>query len=205
MTPHLRTTGAYRGLRIGLLGGSFNPAHDGHLAMSLYALRKLGLDQVWWLVSPQNPLKGQKGMAGLADRMAHAAALAAHPRLVVTGIEAELGTRYTADTLRALKRRFPGVHFVWLMGADNLRQIPRWKDWQGLFHIVPVAVFRRPAYPAGRGLGKAAQRFARNWRPPSQAAALITLPRPAWIMLDNKLNYNSATKIRKDDPQWLRK
>ena len=174
--------------------------------MSLYALRKLGLDQVWWLVSPQNPLKGQKDMAGLADRMAHAATLAAHPRLVVTGIEAELGTRYTADTLRALKRRFSGRSLRLVNGrGQSAPDSAPGKTGRVSFHTVPVAVFRRPAYPAGRGLGKAAQRFARNWRPPSQAAALTVLPRPAWIMLDNRLNYNSATKIRKDDPQWLRK
>jgi nicotinate-nucleotide adenylyltransferase len=193
-------------LKIGLLGGSFNPAHDGHLAMSLHALKQLGLDQIWWLVSPQNPLKAQADMARFDQRMRQALQIARHPRLIVTDIESCLGTRYTADTLRTLKKRFPHAHFVWLMGADNLRQIPRWKDWQDIFHIVPVAVFRRPAYPAGRGLGKAALRFGRGWRPPAQAKSLAksrtanTLP--AWIILDNKLNYTSATKIRKDDPSW---
>ena len=131
-------------LKIGLLGGSFNPAHDGHLAMSLYALKRLGLDQIWWLVSPQNPLKSAAEMIPLARRMEQSMRLAAHPRLIVTSIESALGTRYTADTLRVLKKRFPRTRFVWLMGADNLRQIPCWKDWQDIFHAVPVAVFRRP-------------------------------------------------------------
>jgi nicotinate-nucleotide adenylyltransferase len=200
--PHLRNGTAFAGLKIGLLGGSFNPAHDGHLAMSLYALKHLGLDRVWWLVSPQNPLKPNDGMAGFERRITEAQRIACHPRLTVSGIEAELGTCFTADTLRALKNRFPGVNFVWLMGADNLRQIPRWKDWQSIFHTVPVAVFRRPAYPAGRNLGKATQRFAKAWRSPSQAKLVCMSRLPAWVILDNKLNYNSATKIRKDNPSW---
>jgi len=202
MKPHLRCSAAFSGLTIGLLGGSFNPAHDGHLAMSLYALKQLGLDQVWWLVSPQNPLKSLKDMAPLNKRMMYAQALATHPRLVVTDIEIELGTHYTADTLRVLQRRFPHVRFIWLMGADNLRQIPQWKGWQSIFHSVPVAVFRRPSYPAGRTMGKAAMRFGKAWRFPTQGKQLASSLLPAWIMLDNKLNYTSATKIRKDNPTW---
>lgn len=205
MKPHLRNGAAFSGMTIGLLGGSFNPAHSGHLAMSLYALKHLRLDQVWWLVSPQNPLKPAAGMAPLDRRMDYASRLAAHPRLVVTAIETELGTRYTADTLRALMRRFPGVRFVWLMGADNLRQIPRWQAWQDIFRSVPVAVFRRPGYPAGRGLGKAAIRFGKAWQEPVKGKIIAYKARkrlPAWIILDNKLNYTSATKIRKDNPTW---
>jgi len=200
--PHLRNGASFSGLKIGLLGGSFNPAHDGHVAMSLYALKRLGLDQIWWLVSPQNPLNSAAEMMPLDRRMARAAKLATHPRLMVTSIESALGTRYTADTLRALKRRFPGAQFVWLMGADNLWQIPRWKDWRAIFHIVPVAVFRRPAYPAGRNLGKAATRFGKAWHSPTKAARLARQTVPAWVMLDNKLNYTSATKLRKDNPAW---
>jgi nicotinate-nucleotide adenylyltransferase len=203
--PHLRNGAAFAGLTIGLLGGSFNPAHDGHWAMSLYALQQLGLDQIWWLVSPQNPLKNSEEMASLERRMVRASSFAAHPRLTVTALEIALGTRYTADTLRVLKRRFPRVRFVWLMGADNLRQIPRWKDWQDIFRLVPVAVFRRPAYPAGRGLGKAALRFGKAWRHPTTGKNLAPTAQnllPAWIILDNKLNYTSATKIRKDNPSW---
>ncbi|MDE1900425.1 MAG: nicotinate-nucleotide adenylyltransferase [Alphaproteobacteria bacterium] len=190
-------------MTIGLLGGSFNPAHDGHLAISLYALKHMECNAVWWLVSPQNPLKPGKDMAALNARMARAEQMtAAHPRLVVTDIETHLGTRYTADTLRALRRRFPHTRFVWLMGGDNLRQIPRWRDWQDIFHTVPVAVFRRPSYIAGRGFGHAAIRFGAFWHPPAAAHALSHTPLPAWTVLDNKLNYISATQIRKDNPTW---
>jgi nicotinate-nucleotide adenylyltransferase len=202
MKLHPRSGAAFADMKVGLLGGSFNPAHDGHLAMSLYALKQLGLDQIWWLVSPQNPLKMTKDMAPLAKRMSYAKKIAAHPRLRVTDIEAYLGMRYTADTLKTLKSRFPRVHFVWLMGADNLRQIPRWQNWQNIFRTVPVAVFRRPTYPAGRGLGQAAIMFNKTWLHPTQGKLLLHCDRPAWIMLDNKLNYNSATKIRKDNPTW---
>ena len=200
--PHLRNGAAFSGLTIGLLGGSFNPAHEGHLEMSLHALRHLGLDQVWWLVSPQNPLKATTDMAALDRRIEQARRVAAHPRLIVTALETGLGTRYTADTLRALKRRFPRVRFVWLMGADNLRQMPRWKDWRDIFYLLPVAVFRRPAYAAGRGMGQAAIRFGKAWRRPAQGKELARTGLPAWIILDNKLNYTSATKIRRDTSSW---
>ena len=205
IAPHLRNGGSFSGMTIGLLGGSFNPAHDGHWAMSLYALKHLKLDQVWWLVSPQNPLKSSDNMASLKTRRAYAAQVAQHPRLLVTDLETALGTRYTADTLRALKRRFPQTRFVWLMGADNLRQIPAWQDWKAIFRLVPVAVFRRPTYPAGVGLGKAAVRFRKAWHPPAQGATVARKTRknlPAWIILDNKLNYTSATQIRKESPSW---
>jgi nicotinate-nucleotide adenylyltransferase len=193
---------AFAGRRIGLLGGSFNPAHAGHRAMSLFALKRLGLHQIWWLVSPQNPLKPAQGMAKLADRLASAHKAARHPRIVATAIEAELGTRYTADTLRALKRRFSRTHFVWLMGADNMRQVQHWRDWQDLFGLVPVAVFRRPAYAVGRKLGKAAQRFDRNWLPANAARHLAMEKPAAWLIMDNVLNPVSSTEIRKDKPAW---
>ena len=202
--PHLRNGTAFAGLKIGLLGGSFNPAHEGHRAISLHALKHLGLDQVWWLVSPQNPLKSTNGMATLDKRVAQAQHTAAHPRLIVTTIESELGTHYTIDTLRYLKQKFPHTRFVWLMGADNLQQIPRWKDWQDIFNLVSVAVFRRPSYPAGRTLGKVAIRFGRAWHKPATGKSLTQARLPAWIILDNKLNYTSATKIRKDTPSWQR-
>ena len=205
MKPHLRNGTSFSGMTIGLLGGSFNPAHDGHRAMSLYALKQLGLDQIWWLVSPQNPLKTTKDMAALDRRIGRAKDFAAHPRLAVTSIEIDLGTRYTAHTLRLLTRRFPNTRFVWLMGADNLQQIQRWKDWPEIFRLVPVAVFRRPSYPAGRGLGCAAIRFNQAWNPAPQAKKVARTPQnllPAWVILDNKLNYTSATEIRKDTPSW---
>ena len=200
--PHPRSGAAWAGRRIGLLGGSFNPAHDGHRHISLFALRVLRLDQVWWLVSPQNPLKDNDDMAALDLRVAQAQRIATHPRLTVTTIESEMGTRFTVDTLRELKRRFPQTRFVWLMGADNLRQISRWKNWQDIFLLVSVAVFRRPAYPAGRTLGIAALRFGRAWRKPETGKSLTQGPLPAWIIFDNQLNYTSATNIRKATPSW---
>jgi nicotinate-nucleotide adenylyltransferase len=193
---------AFKGRRIGLLGGSFNPAHKGHRAISLFALKRLGLDEIWWLVSPQNPLKTAKGMAPLADRLTAARQLASHPRILVTDIERQLGTRYTIDTLHALQRRFSHTRFVWLMGSDNLQQITRWRNWQSIFQSVPVAVFRRPAYAVGRKRGKAALRFDRNWQASSSSKTLVDQPAPAWLVLDNKLSFFSATEIRKDKPRW---
>lgn len=203
--PHLRNGATFSGLTIGILGGSFNPAHDGHLEMSLFALKHMKLDQVWWMVSPQNPLKSHAEIASLERRVAKAEHLARHPKLIVTTIEKELGTTYTADTLRLLIKYFPNTRFVWLMGADNLKQIPRWQRWKEIFRLVPVAVFRRPSYPAGRGLGKAATCFRDAWHPPSKGkkvARKAPNDLPAWIILDNKLNYTSATKLRKENPSW---
>jgi nicotinate-nucleotide adenylyltransferase len=198
----LHSGSAFAGLRIGLLGGSFNPAHAGHRAVSLYALKRLGLNQIWWLVSPQNPLKPAAGMAPLADRLIAARTTARHPRIAVTAIEAALGTVYTVDTLKALCRRFPRTEFVWLMGADNLQQITRWRNWRYIFATLPVAVFRRPAYAAGRGCGKAAEAFDRAWLPASESRTLAGHRPPAWLVLDNPLNPFSATEIRKDRPTW---
>ncbi len=132
------------GLRIGLLGGSFNPAHEGHVYVSEVALRRLHLDYVWWLVTPQNPLKGRVGLAPLADRLCHAKALAGHPRIVVMDIERALGTRYSVDTLACLQRRFPLVDFVWLMGSDNLATFRHWRRWREIARRVPIAVVQRP-------------------------------------------------------------
>ncbi len=146
------------GLRIGLLGGSFNPAHEGHSHASELALKQLGLDYVWWLVSPQNPLKESRGMAGIAERLEGARKFNRHPRVIVTDIEHRLGTRFTIDTLRALKQRFPQLRFVWLMGSDNLVQIPRWRNWQEIFASVPVAVVARPGTTLAALSSKAASR-----------------------------------------------
>lgn len=194
ITPHSGSSVA--GQRIGLLGGSFNPAHQGHRSVSLFALKRLKLDQIWWLVSPQNPLKSKQGMASLADRLRNARKTAAHPRIHVTDLESQLGTFYTIDTLKALRQRFPTTDFVWLMGADNLQQIPKWRSWQDIFMSVPVAVFRRPAYAAGRRLGKAVLRFDRFWRSVRQGHQLAGSKPPAWLVLDNVLNGMSATQVR---------
>lgn len=197
MTPTLYSGPSCRGLRVGLLGGSFNPAHAGHRAMSLYALKRLALDQVWWLVSPQNPLKGAVGMASLAARAGEAARVAArHPGLRVLTLESALGTRYTVDTLAALGRRFPHTRFVWLMGADNWRGFTRWKRWRDIMKAVPIAVFRRPGYAAGHGFGRPAQRFDAAFHGAAEASGLANMTPPAWLVLDNKLNALSATQIR---------
>jgi len=185
-----------RGRRIGLLGGSFNPAHQGHLHISLLALKRLGLDEVWWMVSPQNPLKPSDGMAPFAERLAGARRLARHPRIRVSAIEAKLGTTYTAETLKRLVRRFPRDRFVWLMGADNLGQIDRWKDWQEIFNTVPVAVFARPSYCLRALAAKAARRFAGRRLAEAESRRLPGQEPPAWLFLAGPLNPQSATAIR---------
>ncbi|MFO1061078.1 MAG: nicotinate-nucleotide adenylyltransferase [Dongiaceae bacterium] len=179
-----------------MLGGSFNPAHEGHRQISLEALARLRLDAVWWLVSPQNPLKPVAGMAPLAQRMAEARRVARHPRITVTDIETRLGTTHTADTLRLLCRRFPGHRFVWLMGADNLLQIDRWKDWQQIFNTVPVAVWARPSYCFEALAAKAARRFAGARLKESQGGLLPATRPPAWVFVHGRLNPASATAIR---------
>jgi nicotinate-nucleotide adenylyltransferase len=182
--------------RIGLLGGSFNPAHEGHRDISLAALAYLDLDEVWWLVSPQNPLKPVQGMASFKERMASAQAMANHPRIRVTDIEQRLGTRYTADTLRKLVTRFPSYHFVWLMGADNLVQISSWRDWTRIFHLTPIAVFDRPTYTNKALTSLAARRFRRSRRREAALKTLVTTPAPAWVFVHHRLNPISASAIR---------
>jgi len=184
------------GLRVGLLGGSFNPAHAGHLHISRLAIRRLKLDQVWWLVSPQNPLKTPRGMASLDERLAGAARAAADPRVRVGALERDLGTRYTADTVAALGARFPGVRFVWLMGADLLLQLPRWKRWRDVFRAVPIAVFARPSYSLKARSGRAARRFATARRLASRAPDLAAMTPPAWVFLRIPLHGASASRIR---------
>lgn len=182
---------------MGLLGGSFNPAHDGHRHVSLIALKALALDEVWWLVSPRNPLKPAAGMAPLERRLAEARVVARHPRIRVTDIEARLGTRYTVDGLRALKTRFPRHAFVWLMGADNLAEIPRWRDWETIFALVPIAVIDRPTYSYKALAGRAARRFGRARLAARDARALASRRPPAWIFLRARLHPASATAIRR--------
>lgn len=182
--------------RVGILGGSFNPAHGGHRQISLAALERLRLDEVWWMVSPQNPLKARAGMAPLGRRLAMAQAVARHPRIRVTDIETALGTRYTADTLAQLVRAFPRTRFVWLMGADNLSQIGRWDRWQQIFHGVAIAVFNRPTYCFRALAGMAARRFARRRLAASAAGQLAGKTPPAWVFLFTRLNPISASAIR---------
>ena len=183
------------GLKIGLLGGSFNPAHEGHLHVSEMALKQLGLDCVWWLVAPQNPLKPKGGMAPLNERLAYAAKkYEHHPRIAVVDLERTIGTRYTVDTLQVLKRRFPRVHFVWLMGSDNLEGFRRWRRWADILRAVPVAVITRPGFSRAPLRAKAMQRFGgarvTDWR------TLALTPPPALAVLDGRRCGQSATAIR---------
>jgi nicotinate (nicotinamide) nucleotide adenylyltransferase/ribosome silencing factor RsfS/YbeB/iojap len=185
------------GRRIGLLGGSFNPAHGGHLHISREALKRLDLDEIWWLVSPQNPLKPVAGMAPFAERLERAMEVAAADRRIrVTDIEARLGTTYTADTLQKLRRQFPRARFVWLMGGDNLAQFPYWQHWQQIFRTVPVAVFARPSSSLKALAGAAAQHFARARVPENSARRLPELVPPAWVFFHSRLDPRSATSIR---------
>jgi nicotinate (nicotinamide) nucleotide adenylyltransferase/ribosome silencing factor RsfS/YbeB/iojap len=184
--------------RVGLLGGSFNPAHGGHLHISLAALQRLDLDEVWWLVSPQNPLKPVEGMAPFAKRVAGAQAFAKnHPRIKISEIEAQLGTSFTADTIRALRQRFPRTHFVWLMGGDNLAQLPRWQRWDHIVDTVPIAIFDRPQTSSRALSGLAAQRYARARLSETGARRLAVTVPPAWVFFHSRLDPRSATSIRK--------
>lgn len=183
------------GLKIGLLGGSFNPAHEGHLHISEMALKKLGLDFVWWLVSPQNPLKGRVGMAPLQQRLAFAAdRFENHPRIFVLDVERALGTRYTVDTVTKLQRRFPDVKFVWLMGTDNLEGFHRWRRWQDIARRIPIAVVTRPGSVLAPLKAKAAHRLA-DYRHCDPKHFMRAKP-PALIVLDGRRCAASATAIR---------
>ena len=185
-----------RGRRIGLLGGSFDPPHNGHLQISRQALRRLGLDALWWLVSPGNPLKDSPS-ASFATRLAAAErAVVDEPRIWASSREARFGTPYTADTLVRLARMEPDVHFVWLMGADNLANIHRWKNWLRIFLTMPVAAFARPGCQLHAGLSPAARRFAHARLPDSQAGALVRLAPPRWCLLTGPLSVDSSTAIR---------
>ncbi|MFD1881048.1 nicotinate-nucleotide adenylyltransferase [Paracoccus pacificus] len=183
------------GLRVGLLGGSFDPAHEGHIHISEYALSRFGLDRVWWLVSPGNPLKPH-GPAPLDQRISFADELVQDPRIVVTGLETTLGTRMTVDTLRRLTALYPGVRFVWLMGSDNLAQFSQWDEWRAIADLVPIGVIARPGSRLSAKFSVAARVLARYRLPESRASALASTPPPAWVMIDVPLNYLSSSAIR---------
>jgi len=190
--------------RIGLLGGSFNPAHEGHRHVSLEALKRLGLDEVWWLVSPQNPLKSDDGMEPLASRLARAKQAAHHPRIKVETPELLLGTRYTLDTVRALRRTYPDAHFVWLMGADILPQLVDWQGWRELFEAIPIAVFARPGWSYSALQSAAPRAFARYRMAASRARSLAACAPPAWCFIPSRLDSHSATAIRAVRPRRTR-
>lgn len=188
--------------RIGLLGGSFNPAHEGHRRISLFAIDALGLDELWWLVSPGNPLKAKQGMAPLAARLASAERQARHAPIVPTAIEATLGTRYTADTLRLLVRRFPRDRFIWIMGADNLAQFHRWKDWRRIARTLPIAVIARPGYDAAARSAVAMGWLGHFGRSPRGAERWTRWSLPALVLLHTVPDSTSATARRAADPDW---
>jgi nicotinate-nucleotide adenylyltransferase len=184
------------GMRIGLFGGTFDPPHAAHLAACLLALRRLGLDRVWWLVTPGNPLKDTRGLAPLAERVAAARALAHDPRIDVSDFEAHLGTAYTYETISYLRRRCRGVHFVWIMGADNLRSFHRWQRWRDIAQLVPIVVIDRlgpSLYATGSA---AAQALARYRLPEAAAKKLAEHAPPAWIYLHGLKSPLSSTALR---------
>ena len=190
------------GKRIGLLGGSFNPAHGGHRRISLFLLRALGLDEVWWMVSPGNPLKPRAGMAPLGVRVRSAMAQARRAPIRVTAIERELGTRYTVDTLRAIERRYPKHRFVWLMGSDNLAQFHRWRDWRGIARTMPIAVVARPGYDAA-ALASPAMAWLRRFSVPlSSFVNRGEWSAPILVTLRFDPDARSATAIRAGAPDW---
>ena len=197
MTPVPRLPPFATGMRIGLLGGSFNPPHEGHALITRLALRRLALDRVWWLVTPGNPLKSLTGLAALNARIEAARQLDVGPRVVVTDIEAQINSRFTYGTLRWLKRRAPGVHFVWIMGADNLGQFHLWRHWRSIADLVPIVVVDRPgstlkavSSPAGAALAR--------WRAPERdATRFATMRPPALLFLHGPRSSLSSTALRR--------
>ncbi len=184
------------GMKVGLFGGSFNPAHDGHAHVAETALQRLDLDRVIWLVSPQNPLKDARQTAPLNDRMASARSFARPSHMVVSDVETRIGTIWTVDTLRALKRRHPGVHFVWLMGSDNLENFHRWRGWTDIMRMMPVAVVARPGSLLESRSAPAARRFAGQRVSSNEARLLPMMQAPAWTYLTAPLNPSSSTALR---------
>lgn len=191
--------------RIGILGGSFNPAHRGHRAITLAAIEALALDEAWWLVSPGNPLKdAARDMAPLSARLASARAMARRAPIRATDIETRLHTRYTLDTIRKLKRRYPKNRFIWLMGADNLAEFHRWKNWRQIAREVPIAVIARPGYD-GRALAAPAMGWLRRFqRRTDHAKSWTTWRLPALVLLRFRPDPTSATGLRAGNPDWFR-
>jgi len=182
--------------RIGIMGGSFNPPHEGHAVVAATALKRLQLDQLWWLVTPGNPLKSHDGLAPLAERMAACAALATDPAMHVTAFEAQLKTPYTAATLRFLGKRYPKTAFIWVMGADNLATFHRWQHWRMIARAMPIAVVDRPGWRMAALASPAAHALSRARVPESGAAALALYPAPSWCLLSTRLSHASSTQMR---------
>ena len=184
------------GMRIGLFGGTFNPPHEGHLLVSLIALQRLRLDRIWWLVTPGNPLKENAGLPPLDVRMDAARKLARHPRIDITGFEAEIGTRFTYDTIAYLSKRCPQVDFVWIMGADNLRQFHRWQRWQDMARLVPIAVIDRPGSTLKAAHSRAAVWLSRRRFGESEGRLLAGSEAPAFVFLHGPRSELSSTDLR---------
>ncbi len=193
-----------RVVRTGLMGGSFNPAHRGHRAISLFAMEALGLDEIWWMVTPGNPLKaGARDMAPLKARLISARRMARRSRIRATAIESQLGTRYTVDTLAALRKRFPKRSFIWLMGADNLAGFHHWHRWRDIARQMPIAVIARPGYDGAAISGPAMAWFGHRVRPRSQASDWTRWSMPALVQLRFRPDPRSATALRRGDPDWF--
>jgi nicotinate-nucleotide adenylyltransferase len=190
------------GMRIGLLGGSFNPPHEAHRAISLFAMKRLRLDRVWWLVSPGNPLKNGYGANDIEARASAARQIAHHPRIDVTCLEAVIGTRYTVDTISYLRRRCTGARFVWIMGADNLAQFHRWDDWRRIAAQVPIAVIDRPPQSFRALAAPAALALTRERLPENKAWQLANAKPPAWTFLTGMKLSLSSTNLRNPDGTW---
>lgn len=194
---HVRPPLAGPGNRIGLLGGSFNPPHQGHLLIAELALKRLALDSVWWLVSPGNPVKSHHDLENLGARLRAARQLASNKRMVVTGFESALPTNYTAETVKFLKRRYPSVRFVWLMGADNLISFHKWQHWQDIFETLPIAVLDRPGYRLAAMASQAAHKYHSAQIRESAATGLPLEKAPAWTYLTHRLSPLSSTELRR--------
>ena len=190
------------GMRIGLLGGSFNPPHVAHRAISLFAIKRLKLDRVWWLVTPGNPLKDQRALHDLEERMIAARKMANDPRIDVSCLESVIRTRYTVDTITYLRRRASGLRFVWIMGADNLAQFHRWQSWRRIASEVPIAVIDRPPQSFRALAAPAAQALARYRLPENQAGRLADQRAPAWVFLTGMKSNLSSTGLRNPDGSW---
>ena len=190
------------GMRIGLLGGSFNPPHEAHRAISLFAMKRLRLDRIWWLVSPGNPLKDNGTLHTLRERVSAAEKIAHHPRIDISCLETVIGTRYTADTISYLRRRCPGARFVWIMGADNLAQFSRWERWQNIASMVPIAVVDRPPDSFRALASTAAQTLMRYRIDERNAGSLASRRAPSWTFLTGLKSNLSSTGLRNPDGSW---
>lgn len=195
-SSHALLPTAFAGQRVGLMGGTFNPPHEGHAVCAATALRRLQLDQLWWMVTPGNPLKSGEGLPSLAARMEASRRLACDPRITVTGFEGALGNPYTYATVRYVTERMPGVAFVWVMGADNLAGFHRWQRWREIATLVPIAVVDRPGW-RHRALASPAVAWLGRFRVPESRAALLPgMQPPAWTLLSTRLSGASSTALR---------